>query len=80
MFAFEPPKAADDYLDLLPTKHCQFSHVPEGLQQVLVELRGGLQQATVGLILLLVQLQQLHHAVGALVFLQQLHFKAQTVC
>lgn len=60
------------YLYLLSAQHCQLSHVSEWLQQVLVQLRGGLQQSTIGLILLLIQLQQLHHAVHALVFLQQL--------
>lgn len=60
------------YLDPLSAQHCQFPHVSEGLQQVLVQLGGGLQQTSVGLIFLLIQLQQLDHTVHGLVLLQQL--------
>jgi len=60
------------YLNLLPAQHCQFPHVPERLQQVVVELSRRLQQLSVRLVLLGVHLQQLHHAVRGFVLLQHL--------
>lgn len=60
------------YLNLLSAQHCQFPHVPERLQQVVVELSRRLQQLSVRLFLLGVHLQQLHHAVHGFVFVQHL--------
>lgn len=60
------------YLNLLSAQHCHFPHVPERLKQVVVELSGRLQQHSVCLILLGVDLQQFHHAVHGFVFVQHL--------
>ena len=60
------------YLNLLSAQHGQLPHVPERLQQVVVELSGRLQQLSVRLVLLGVHLQQLHHAVQGFVFVQHL--------
>lgn len=60
------------HLDVLSAQHCQLPHVSEWLQQVLVQLCGGLQQPSIGLVLLLIQVQQLHHALCAFVHVQQL--------
>ena len=53
------------HLDLLSPQHGQLPHVPEGLEQVVVQLSGGLHQVSVRLVLLRVQIQQLHHALHA---------------
>lgn len=63
------------YLNLLSAQHCHFSHVPERLKQVVVELGRCLQQSSIRLVLLRVNLQQLHHAVHGFVFVQYLHQK-----
>lgn len=63
------------YLNLLPVQHGHLPHVPEGLQQIVVKLSGGLQKLPVGLVLVGVHLQQLHHAVHGFVSVQHLEPK-----
>lgn len=68
------------YLNLLSAQHCHFPHVPERLEQVVVELGRCLQQPSICLVLLWVHLKQLHHAVHGFVFVQNLHADMDERC